>query len=256
MNLRRLSLQLGVLALVLILWQIIPSFDHSFFLVSLTKVLSSYGALLNPSNPYVPGGLLPALKLTLYEVVISYLIAVAIGLPVGLAIGYFRLITRSFEPMVYLLFAIPGAALYPVFFLVFGLGDLSKIVNGAFLGVFPMIINVTAGVRQSKGQFIRLARSLGANTSQLLFKIIIPGATGLIMSGLRLTLSFVFIGVIFGEIIASYGGLGRLVNILNFNFAISEMYAVIILIVVLVFALLELIELAERRLLSYEKRTI
>ncbi len=254
MNWRKISLQLTVLGIVLVLWQVVPTIYHAFYLKTFTQVLYAYGELFNPHNIYITGGFFLALETTLYEVGIAFAIAVAVGLPVGMVIGYYKFAGKSFEPLIYLAFAIPGAALYPVFALTFGIGVTSKIVNGAFLGVFPMIINVTAGVRQTRGHYVRMARAFGAKGMRILFSVIIPGASGTIMSATRLALSFTFIGVIFGEVVSAYYGLGVMVSVLSSELQVAQDYAAILVIVIIVFAFIEVVQLIEWRLTRFERQ--
>lgn len=244
---KSLLLQLLVLIILLILWQFLPPFlNNTFLYIPLTKVLSSYGPLLSHSNPYAPGGLLVSLATTFYELVVSFLIAGVAGILVGFALGYFRLIGRAYEPLVYLLYSIPAAILYPLIFLAFGIGPISKIIIASYLGVFPSIINTASGIRTVKASYIRLARSVGAGPFQVFQKVYLPATAPYIISGLRLTLSFVFIGVIFAELIAAQNGLGWLIGNLEDNLQPAPMYAVILLVIVLAYIFMQASSLIER----------
>lgn len=247
-------LQLLILAIILISWQLLPPIlNNSFLYVPFSTVISSYGPLLNPANNYAPGGLQASAYTTIYELVVSFAIAGTLGVLIGFALGYFKLIGEAYEPFVYLLYSIPGAILYPIVYLAFGTGPISKIIIASFLGVFPSIINTASGVRTVKRSYLKLAKSAGASSFQTLRKVYLPAAASYIVSGLRLTLSFVFIGVIFAELIASDNGLGWMIGNLQANFQIPAMYAVILLVIVLAFVLLETSVLIERIVIPHAR---
>ncbi|MHB1908503.1 MAG: ABC transporter permease [Nitrososphaerales archaeon] len=247
-------LQLLVLAIILIFWQVLPAFlNNSYLYVPLSSVLSSYGSLLDPSNQYLPGGLLASTYTTIYELAASFVIAATAGVLIGFALGYFKLIGEAYEPMVYLLYSIPGAILYPIDYLAFGTGPISKIIIASFLGVFPSIINTASGVRTVKQSYVKLARSVGASSFQTFWKVYLPAIASYIISGLRLTLSFVFIGVIFAELIAADNGLGWAIGNLQANFQIPGMYAVILEVIVLAYIFLEASVLVERAVIPHSR---
>lgn len=194
-----------------------------------------------------PGGLYPQLFITLEEIGAAMAISVVVGIPVGFLIGMRKVVSDLFEPILYVLYAIPMVILYPVIYIVVGIGEPSKIIFGVLLGIFPLTISTVAGLRQIKHQYFRLAKSMGLSSTRTMSKIILPASAPSIANGLRQCLSLVIIGVVGGEILASNGGLGFMIIYTSNLYQFATMYAVLILIIVIAFAFVEGIRIIERR---------
>jgi NitT/TauT family transport system permease protein len=256
MDLKVQTARFGVLVAIIVIWQLAPTYGvvSPFVLSPLSKVLSSFPQLFDPENAIVPShSMLPNFLLTLSEILLGFTISIIVGLGVGFLIGYYRIIGKTYEPLVYVLHAIPGFALYPVLYLTLGLGFGSKVALGVIFGSFPLIINTAAGFRQVKGGLIRFGKSLGADNRQIFLKIFLPAAAPSIMSGLRLSLSSVIVAVISAEILASYAGLGRVIGNLYQDFLISQLYACILLVVGVAVGFYILITYVESKAFPYEK---
>jgi NitT/TauT family transport system permease protein len=237
-----------------LLWQFLPSLGliSEYVLPPFLDVIKSFPQLFDPNNPLVPGGFMNHFYLTLFEIGSAFSLAVAIGLPLGFAIGYYRTLAEAYEPLLYILYSIPAPLLYPVIYLLFGLGFQSKIVLGFILAVFPLIINTIAGFRSLENIYLTVAIAFGANGSQIFKKIILPGIAPFIVSGLRLALASTFVGIIFGQIIASSdGGLGWIITFTAENFVLTQTYGTIIIILIVVYAILQVFEYIERRVFKY-----
>jgi NitT/TauT family transport system permease protein len=259
MQLRSIFLQLLVLVIILLAWQFLPPYmGNSFVFVPFSTVVSTFPNLFSPNNADLPQGLLPSFFTTLYELGIAFAISGIIGVLVGFAVGYFRFIARVYEPLIYLFYSIPGAVLYPPMYLILGIGPDSKIAAGVFLGVFPAIITTASGVRTIKPTFLRLARAMGANLWQTFGKVFIPAVAPYIITGLRIALAFCFIGVIFGEIIVSRRGLGFAISTFQESSPpnIPEMYAVIIIVILLAYLMMQASVIVEKLVIPKgEKQT-
>ncbi|MHB8566980.1 MAG: ABC transporter permease [Nitrososphaerales archaeon] len=249
--------RIGILAGVLLLWQLAPTYGliNPEVLSPLLQTIASFPQLNNPNNPEVPlGGLLPNLYITLYEIAIALVISIIVGITVGFCIGYYRRVGEAYEPLVYAVSAIPAIVLYPILYLTLGFGSQSKIALAVITGAFPLIIIAAAGIRQIKVGYINLAKSLGASDRQILTKVLLPAAGPNILSGIRLTLGSVIISVIVAEILASKAGLGTIIDNMAQNLLISQMYAAIILVILIAYGSYVLITQVERRLLPYASK--
>lgn len=200
---------------------------------------------------YFPSGIYPQLATTLTEVAGAIALATAIGLPLGFAIGMKRVVSAIYEPIVYLLYSIPGIVLYPVIYLLVGVGEPSKILFGAFLGTWVLVINTVAGLRQVKPQYFRLSKSLSLSGWRTMSKVVLPAAAPHVISGLRLALALSIIGVVAGEILASNKGIGYVIAAASNTFDMSLMYSAIILVFIIGFALIEIMRILERRFLAH-----
>jgi ABC-type nitrate/sulfonate/bicarbonate transport system permease component len=134
-----------------------------------------------------------------------------IGIPVGLAIGSFRVVRRLLEPYTEFLRFIPATALITVAVIWFGIGEGSKIFLIIYTTVFIVIINTAAGVSAVATNKIRAARSLGASSAQVFFFVALPATVPYILTGMRLAMANSFVTIIAAELVAANNGLGRMI---------------------------------------------
>ena len=136
-------------------------------------------------------------------------LAVAVGLPLGILMARFKPIENFFMPLVSALMPIPSLAWVPVFILWFGLGNTVAILIVFYAALFPMLLNTWSGVRAVNPLWLRAAGAMGANERALFWKVIVPGASPFIITGLRQAFLRAWIAVIGAEFLAaSDWGLG------------------------------------------------
>ena len=246
--------QVIVLVVFVAIWEIITYYGivSRFVLPSPSSVATTFVKLFTPAGlKLIPGGIYPQLFTTLTEIAGAFSLAVAIGLPLGFAIGMKRTISDIYEPIIYLLYSIPGIVLYPVIYLLVGVGPPSKIIFGALIATWLLTINTIAGLRQIKPQYFRLARSLRLSGLRTMFNVVIPAAAPNIIAGFRQGLALAIIGVVAGEILASNRGLGFVISSASYTFQLDVMYAVILLVLIIGFSLTEVMRFIERRYLAH-----
>ena len=257
MNKRVQLTRIGIFVAILLAWQFAPAYGlvNPEVLSPLSKAIASFPKLNNPNNPQIPlEGILPNLSVTLYEIAVALAISTAIGIAVGFCIGYYRRIGDTYEPLIYALNAIPAVVLYPILYLTLGFGPEPAIALAVINGTFPLIIVTAAGFRQVKAGYINTARSLGASDLQVLSRVLLPAAGPNIMSGIRLALGSVVISVIVAQILASKSGLGTIIDNTAQNLNINQMYAGIIIVILVVLGAYLLITQIERRLMPYANK--
>lgn len=138
----------------------------------------------------------------------GFLIAAGAGIPLGLFIGWNRLVANVVDPSIQLLRPVPITAWLPFSIAVFGIydaGALFLIGLGAF---YPIVVNTTHGVRDTNLLLLRAARMLGAGPATILGKVVFPSALPSIFTGLRLGVGVAWTAVIVAEMIAVKSGLG------------------------------------------------
>jgi NitT/TauT family transport system permease protein len=146
---------------------------------------------------------------TLYRVLLGFALAVAVGIPLGILMARFRRVENFFLPLVSALMPIPSFALVPLFMLWFGIGNLTTILIVFYAATFPMVFNTWSGVRSVNPLWLRAAGAMGANEHSLFWKVIIPGASPFIITGMRQSFLRSWIAVVGAEMIAaSDWGLG------------------------------------------------
>jgi NitT/TauT family transport system permease protein len=146
---------------------------------------------------------------TMYRVMIGMGLAVMVALPLGILMGRFKPIENFFLPLASALMPIPSLAWVPVFILWFGLGNMVAILIVLYAALFPMLLNAWAGVRAVNPLWLRAAGAMGADERALFWKVIVPGASPFIITGLRQAFLRAWIAVIGAEFLAaSDWGLG------------------------------------------------
>ena len=146
---------------------------------------------------------------TLYRVMFGFSLAVVVGIPLGILMARFQRIEHFVLPLVSALMPIPSFALVPLFMLWFGIGNLTTIMIVFYAATFPMIFNTWSGVRSVNPIWLRAAGCMGADEHSLFWKVIIPGASPFIITGMRQSFLRAWIAVVGAEMIAaSDWGLG------------------------------------------------
>src|SRR5205809_4186392 len=155
------------------------------------------------------GAMLRHALYTLYRVLFGFVLAGAVGVPIGILMGRFRRVERFFLPLVSVLMPIPSLAWVPVFILWFGLGNAATIALVFFAATFPVIYNPWTVVRLANRLWIRSAEAMGADEKALFQKVVLPGSLAFVITGLRQAFARAWIAVVGGEMIAATNwGLG------------------------------------------------
>jgi len=157
----------------------------------------------------VDGTMLWHAAATLYRVLVGMALAVVVGLPLGILMGRFKPVENFVLPLASALMPIPSLAWVPVFILWFGLGNTVAILVVFYAALFPMLLNTWSGVRAVNPLWLRAAGAMGADEHALFWKVIVPGASPFIITGVRQAFLRAWIAVIGAEFLAaSDWGLG------------------------------------------------
>jgi len=145
-------------------------------------------------------------------VLLGFAVAIATGVPLGLAMGWSRRTEALVNPAFLLVRPIPPLAWIPLAIVWLGLGDAAKVLVIWFAAFVPSVINSYAGVRSLERHVIEAARMLGATRWMMIREVLIPGATPLIFTGLRLSLQACWTTLVAGELIGATAGLGHVLQ--------------------------------------------
>jgi NitT/TauT family transport system permease protein len=167
--------------------------------------------------------------LTLGEIALAYLLASVLGVLIGIVVASSKVLGDAFEPLLLILYAIPKIILYPVLVLLVGTGVITKVAFGVLVGIFVIIFNTAAGLRQVDPNYLRLAHSLGYGKTSIFFKVALPAAAQTILAGLRLGFGYTIIGVLTGELLVVNAGLGFLIDWASVNYYTAQLYALIVI---------------------------
>jgi ABC-type nitrate/sulfonate/bicarbonate transport system permease component len=164
---------------------------------------------------------------TAKEFLIGILLSLVVGVPLGLAIGYYRFVSATCDPLINLLYQTPFVALAPIAILWFGIGLEAKVALAFAGSVSPIVIATSAGVRTVERSLLNVARVYRANDFQIFRTLILPGTIPSIVSGIRLGTGLALVGTIAVEMVASSSGLGNTIQAAGDAQQTSLMFAAI-----------------------------
>jgi NitT/TauT family transport system permease protein len=236
-------LPLGTAVMILVLWEVLGrtmNWNPLFFSYP-SKI---WGGFIDLAD----GPLLGDLRVSGTEFALGMGLSILIAVPVGLAMGSLRNLYYAMDPLVTALYSTPVLVLAPMLVIWFGLGISSKVAIVVILSTFPMMINLTEGVRNTDRALLRAARSFGATRWRIYRDVLFPAVVPFFVTGLRLAIGRAMIGVVVGEYIASTSGIGYQINSDAEVFATSRYLAGVAVILVFSVATMEILKVLERRL--------
>ncbi len=181
------------------------------------------------------------------EFCLGYGLAIAIGVPLGVLMGWYGRVNAVLDPFVSALYATPRIALLPLVMIWFGIGLMSRVAI-VFLGaLFPILINTITGMRTIDADFIKVARSFGAGDRQLFLTVALPSSVPLLLAGLRLGLGHALIGIVVGEMFGATEGLGYLISVAGARFQTDKVMVGILIIAGAGMAMTQVLRAIERR---------
>jgi ABC-type nitrate/sulfonate/bicarbonate transport system permease component len=194
-----------------------------------------------------------AVGITLMELSVAFMMSVVFGMLVGILIGLGNIGRRSLYPLVLLLYGIPQVVVLPLFVLMFGLGPASKIAFGFSHGIFPVIVNTIAGMRNVSPLLISGTAALGATRAQQVRYVIFPHMVTTVFAGLRLAMTMTLLGVLLAEIFVSQGGIGFFTLLYAETFNPAALMALVLTLALMAIALNELVRLIEMRFTRWKE---
>ncbi|MEU1423367.1 ABC transporter permease [Kitasatospora sp. NPDC005751] len=232
---------------LLLLWELAPHFDlvDPTFLPPFSEVLDAWYGLLQS------GQLADNTLASLTRSLSGFGLAVVIGVPLGLLIGWYRPVANLLSPLLELFRNTAALALLPVFVLILGIGETSKISIVLYACLWPILLNTISAVRGVDQTLIRLARSLDLSAPRLFEKVILPASVPMIFTGVRLAGAVSILVLVAAEMVGAKAGLGYLINASQYNFAIPQMYAGIVTISVIGLVFNQLLVELERRFTAW-----
>jgi NitT/TauT family transport system permease protein len=228
------------------------------FIVLWQLAVEQWG-LINPAFVPAPTSILSALLDLLQEpefwsalasslriLAIGLAMAIVVGLVVGIVVGWLPVLHFTVAPFLWLLYSTPKVALAPLFILILGLGDSSKIALTFLLAVFPILLNTMEGVQTVPESLIRAGRVYGFRGISFGYKIVLPSVLPFSLAGIQRGVALGFTGVVLGEFLGGAGGLGHMLERAAFDFHMDEALAIVLVMVVVANLMLAAVSLARR----------
>ncbi|WP_420880809.1 ABC transporter permease [Rhodococcus sp. (in: high G+C Gram-positive bacteria)] len=234
---------------LLVLWQLLSSAG----LVSDKTLASPAQVISAAAELWSDGSLQDALAVSVQRVLLGAVLGIVVAVLLGVLAGFSRIVELAIDPPIQMLRTVPFLGLIPLFIIWFGIGEQPKVFLVALGVMFPLYLNLFAGIRSIDGKLIEAAETLGLNKFQLALHVILPGALPQALTGLRMSLGVAWLALIVAEQINADAGLGYLINNARIYFRID-----IVIFGLLVYAFLGLatdaiVRALEGRLLTWRK---
>jgi NitT/TauT family transport system permease protein len=235
------------IAAFLAAWEVLPRLGvvDRTFLTPFSDVLVATWHLIQD------GSLWTHIHTSMVRAFAGFAIALAVAIPLGLLIGWYALVAEVVTPLFEVFRNTATLALLPVFTLLLGIGETSKIAIVVYACSFPIVMNTITGVREVDPLLIKSARSMGLGSARLFQKVILPAAVPTIFTGIRMAGSYAILVLVAAEMVGAKAGLGYLINYSQYNFQVPNMYAGILTISVIGVAVNALLVGLERRFSSW-----
>jgi NitT/TauT family transport system permease protein len=241
------SYQIAAIALLLILWEVLGRTQDLLFLPPFTRVLAAWWEL------FQKGQMISNLGASLLALAAGFSLSVVTGLATGILMGLSKRFESLLDIYVNAFLATPSILLVPVFFILFGMGDMTRVAVVFWYSYFIIVINTCCAIRTVDQDLVEMARSFGADGWQLLWKVRLPDALPLIMAGLRLGVGRAVKGMINGEMFIALVGLGAMVRIYAASYDVERLFAVILNILVVALIAIGIVQAIDRRLTRWEE---
>ena len=237
----------------LIFWEVAPRagiLDRQF-IPTLSEVLVKLWSMA------IAGKLNDHVVASLSRAVFGFLISVVVALPLGFLLGgWFKKFEEYLNPLLGVLSQINPFSVFPVFILLFGIGETAKIAIIFWVCIWPILFGTINGVRNIDPLLVKAANAMGTPKIMMFWKIVLPGAAPTIFSGLKQGAGISFFMLIAAEMIGATAGLGFLVLRSEINYQIKELFVVVVIIAVLGLAITHLLSLLESKLITWKEESI
>jgi NitT/TauT family transport system permease protein len=182
-------------------------------------------------------------------VAVACIAAVIVGVILGTLIHGWRALRETLDPLFAAYYAIPVYAFYPLFIVIFGLGDVPQVLIGFMLGLVAVIVNTLNGLDRVPRVLKKIARVHRLGRVQETLLITLPSAAPYLFTGAKLALAYSFIGILAGEFILSGAGLGHSISYAYDSFDNKTMYSLMLFVLLVVTVMNTALHMWEQRLL-------
>ena len=239
---------LSVLA-VLVAWQLYAPHVNRIFLRAPSDVAKAFYDLAQD------GTLLQATEESTRTLALGFLLALVLGLTIGLGSARSWFAYNAFNPWITALYSTPSVALVPFMSLWLGIGDTAKVAVIALFAIFPIIVNTQQGVRYVDAGLLEVARAFSSSERRMWTDVLIPGALPFIFAGIRLAIPRALVGMVLAEFLISVGrGLGSLIIVYQNTFRVDRMFVPVIVVAAMGVVLIAIAQWIEGRLVPWARR--
>jgi len=236
---------IGVLSVLafLALWEWVTASGHiqPLFISSPSRIAAA------TSKMFHSGEIWPHMRVSLSEFGLGFGLAIVVGVPVGIVVGWYRWAFAATNPFISGINATPRGGLVPLIVIWLGIAIWSKVAL-VFLGaVFPILFNMMTAMHTLDAALLTVARSFGARDGQIFRTIALPSAIPFLISGLRIGAGRGLVGIVLGELYAANAGIGYLIAVYGSTFQTDKLFVAVLIITTMGIGLDTLLRTLERR---------
>jgi NitT/TauT family transport system permease protein len=240
------------LILFFVFWEVAPRVgiaDHQFIPTFSEVMVTMWNLILK-------GDLFLHIGVSLRRAMFGFALAGAVAIPLGFLLGgWFKSFEEILDPLLQLLAQVNPFSVFPVFMLLFGIGEVAKVSIIFWVCLWPMIFNTINGVKGIDPLLVKAARAMGTSKLVLFWKVVLPGAAPTIFTGIKLGAGNSFFMLIAAEMIGATAGLGWLILNSEINYQIKKLFAAVVAIAVLGIAITKLIGLVEKKFITWKEES-
>lgn len=233
----------------LIIWEIISHFN----IVNNTYLSSPVQVAIAIYDFFATGDIWVNLISSIKRSLTGFILAIIVGILLGVTLGWFKKFETVVDPVLQFFRQMSSFALFPVFILFFGIGELSKDAIIFWSAFWPILLNTISGVKNVEKILIHSAKSMGASQGYIFRKVVLPAATPRILTGVRLGGAYSITALVAAEMIGAASGLGIFVLTAQQTFHIPSMYGGIVILAFLGLAINYILSIIESKLTGWKK---
>jgi NitT/TauT family transport system permease protein len=179
------------------------------------------------------GVILANIGTSLQALMIGFGLSLIMGLVVGGLMGRYRHVEKALDVYVHALFVCPSIVFAPVFFAIFGLSDASRVAIIVVYAMFVIVINTATAIRTVDPSLVEMARSFGCREHQIFARILLPASLPLVFAGIRLGMGRAVKGMVNGEMLIAFVGLGALAQKYGAQFDAAKVFAIAMVVLII-----------------------
>jgi ABC-type nitrate/sulfonate/bicarbonate transport system permease component len=240
------------IVIFVVAWSIIANARHdlSQFAGPSQTVSALENILINSA---LRSQVLASLETTMFSIVAGYLLAIVVGIPIGVLMGRYVVADLFLDPWVNAWYSIPAVAFVPLVMNWTGLNYAGSVVIAFLIAVFSIILNVYNGIKNTNRSLVETAMSYRANQFQVMYKVLLPASLPSIMVGLRLGLSRAIEGVIIAEMFFAAVGLGGLIDYSADHLQSATSDALILFLAAISLILTAILGIVDRKMVAWKR---
>jgi NitT/TauT family transport system permease protein len=241
-SLRDYALELAALIAGAAIWECLGWALGLQWLPPFSRVMEAFVQFL------ASGVILSNLQSSLSSLIIGFALSLVFGLLLGSLMGRYRAVEKAADIYVHALFVCPSILFAPIFFAIFGLSDAARIAIIVVYSTFVIVINTATAIRTVDPSLVEMAYAFGCRERQIFTRILLPASLPLVFAGIRLGMGRAVKGMINGEMLIAFVGLGALAQKYGAQFDAAKVFAIAMVVLIIGLVSNAIVQIIENRL--------